>query len=76
MTLVLEIFILGLIFGLVLLPIFDGLTSLFLSFFEMIKSYFAVIIANNNQKIHKLSIDSPKCQIGFDLGEEVENDDI
>lgn len=69
-------FILGLLFSLVLLPVLDGFTSLILSLFEMIKSYFARLIATNNQKIQELSAEPPKFKIGFDLGEEVENDDL
>lgn len=71
-------FIMGLVFGISLIPIIDGLTSLVLSFFEMIKSYFALLIANNNQKIQELSIDTPKHAIGFAIEEEVEDydDDI
>lgn len=61
-----------------MLPLLDGFTSLVLSFFEMIKSYFARVIATNNQKIQELSIDAPKHAIGFAIEEEVEdyNDDI
>lgn len=72
------IFIMGLIFGVSILPLLDSFTSLILSFIEMIKSYFARIIATNNQKIQKLSIDAPKQMIGFSIGEEVEdyNDNI
>lgn len=74
---VLKIFILGLIFGLVIQPLLDGFTSLILSFFEMIKGYFALKIAQSNQKIQNLSTDVPtQCAIGFALGEEVEDDDI
>ena len=69
------IFIMGLVFGIVMLPLLDGFTSLALSFFEMIKSYFARAIAKNNQKIQELSIDTPKRTIGFAIGEEVEDDD-
>lgn len=71
-----EIFILGLVFGLVMVPVLDGLTSLILSFFEMIKSYFALKIATHNQLIQDLSAEPPIRKIGFDLGEEVENDDL
>jgi hypothetical protein len=66
----------GLIFGIAMLPLLDGFTSLVLSFFEMIKSYFALKIANNNQKIQELSADPPKHIIGFDLRGEVEENDI
>lgn len=72
------IFIMGLVFGVSILPLLDSFTSLILSFIEMIKSYFARIIATNNQKIQELSIDTPKQMIGFSIGEEVEdyNDNI
>ena len=71
----LAIFIMGLVFGVSILPLLDGFTSLVLSFFEMIKSYFARVIATNNQKIQELSIDAPKHAIGFAIGEEVEDYD-
>ena len=71
-----EIFVFGLIFGLVMTPVLDGITSLILSFFEMIKSYFALKIATHNQLIEDLSAETPIRKIGFDLGEEVENDDL
>lgn len=72
------IFIMGLVFGIAMLPLLDGFTSLVLSFFEMVKSYFARTIAINNQKIQELSIDAPKHAIGFSIEEEVEDydDDI
>ena len=69
------IFIMGLVFGVSILPLLDSFTSLVLSFFEMIKSYFARIIATNNQKIQELSIDTQKHAIGFTIGEEVEDYD-
>ena len=71
----LAIFIMGLVFGVSILPLLDSFTSLVLSFFEMIKSYFARVIATNNQKIQELSIDAPKHAIGFAIGEEVEDYD-
>ena len=71
----LAIFIMGLVFGIVILPLLDGFTSLVLSFFEMIKSYFALKIAKNNQKIQEVSSE-PQRMIGFNLsGEEEEIDD-
>ena len=69
------IFIMGLVFGISVLPLLDSFTSLVLSFFEMIKSYFAFVIARNNQKIQELSIDAPQHAIGFTIGEEVEDYD-
>ena len=69
------IFIMGLVFGVSILPLLDSFTSLILSFIEMIKSYFARIIATNNQKVQELSIDTPKHAIGFAIGEEVEDYD-
>ena len=71
----LAIFIMGLVFGVSILPLLDSFTSLVLSFFEMIKSYFACVIARNNQKVQELSIDTPKHAIGFAIGEEVEDYD-
>lgn len=68
-------FILGLIFGIAFIPLIDGFTSLVLSFYEMIKSYFALLIAINNQKIQELSTDTSKHVIGFAIGEEVEDSD-
>ena len=69
------IFIMGLVFGVSILPLLDSFTSLILSFFEMIKSYFARVIAANNQKIQELSIDTQKHVVGFTIGEEVEDYD-
>ena len=69
------IFIMGLVFGIAMLPLLDSFTSLVLSFFEMINSYCACIIARNNQKVQELSIDTPKHAIGFAIGEEVEDYD-
>lgn len=69
------IFIMGLVFGVSILPLLDSFTSLILSFFEMIKSYFACVIARNNQKVQELSIDAPQHAIGFAIGEEVEDYD-
>ena len=68
-----EKFIIGLVFGLSIQPLLDGFTSLVLSFFKMIKSYFAVKIAANNQKISILS-DGKKTILGF--RGEVEDYDI
>lgn len=72
------LFIIGLVFGLVVPPLLDGLTNLLLSFLEMIRSYCAVIITRNNQKIQRLSAEPVHSQIGFviDVDEEVEDDDI
>ena len=72
-----EKFILGLICVLIIIPVLDGITSLFVSLIEMIKSWFAVIIAKNNQKIQDLSApDIPQRAIGFSVGEEGEEDDL
>ena len=70
-------FILGMVFIILVQPLLDGLTSLILSFFEMIKSYFAIKIAKSNQKIQEASAE-PKYAIGFavDVEEEVEDDDL
>lgn len=71
-----ENFIIGLIFGLSIQPLLDGFTSLVMSFFEMIKSYFAIKIATNDKKITDLSSEVKKNIIGFSAGEEVDDYDI
>ena len=71
-----ENFLFGLIFAIVLLPLFDGLTTLVLSFFEMIKSLFARVINHNNNKINGLEDNIVKNKIGFSIEEEVEEDDL
>lgn len=72
-----EKFILGVIFVLVVIPTLDVLTSFIVSFIEMIKSWFAIVIAKNNQKIQDLSApDIPQRAIGFAIGEEGEEDDL
>lgn len=71
-----ENFLFGLIFAIVLLPLFDGLTTLILSFFEMIKSFFARVINHNNNKINGLEDNIVKNKIGFSIEEEVEEDDL
>lgn len=70
-----ENFLFGLIFAIVLLPLFDSLTTLVLSFFEMIKSFFARVI-NHNNKINGLEDNIVKNKIGFSIEEEVEEDDL
>ena len=68
----------GLVFGIATLPLLDGFTSLVLSFFEMIKSYFAIIISKNNQKIQS-NVPEPLHAIGFQYSgeeEDFDNDDI
>ncbi len=65
-----ELFILGMIFCLVVQPLLDGFTSLILSLFEMIKSYLAITISKNNQKI-QCNAPSSTHAIGFQYtGEE------
>ena len=71
-------FILGVVFCLLVQPFLDGFTSLILSFFEMIKSYFAIIISKNNQKIQS-NVPEPLQAIGFQYSgeeEDFDNDDI
>jgi divalent metal cation (Fe/Co/Zn/Cd) transporter len=73
----LEKFILGIIFVLVAIPTLDALTSFIVSFMEMIKSWFAIVIAKNNQKIQDLSApDIPQRAIGFAIEEGVDEDDL
>lgn len=69
-------FILGMIFVLVAQPLLDGFTSIILSFFEMIKSYMAVVINKNNQKIE--GDEGSTNLIGFQYTAEEENfeDDV
>lgn len=75
-------FIFGILFALVIIPIADGITSLILSFFEMIKSYISVKIAKCNQKIQNSVVQDDKRIIGFSIPdddtkeEEGETDDI
>lgn len=72
-----EKFILGIIFVLVVIPTLDVLTSFIVSFIEMIKSWFAIVIAKNNQKIQDLSApDIPQHAIGFAIEEEVDENDL
>lgn len=72
-----EKFILGIIFVLVVIPTLDVLTSFIVSFIEMIKSWFAIVIAKNNQKIQDLSApDIPQRAIGFAIEEEVDENDL
>jgi hypothetical protein len=65
-------FILGIIFGQFIQPVLDGLTSLVLSFIEMIKNNIAIKIAINNQKIQQLSSEVSRPTIGFSIETEVE----
>ena len=68
-------FVLGFIFCLSIQPLLESITSLLMSFVEMLKSYMAVKISNNNQKMN--SEETTSHPIGFALsGEEVETDDI
>lgn len=70
-----KIFLLGIVFGCVFLPILDSFTSLIISFFEMLKSYIGVKIVKNNQKT--ITDETPvKQEIGFAYREEVENYDL
>lgn len=71
-----EIFIIGLLFGCVILPLLDGLISLVLAFFEMIKSYITVKIVTNNQKINPAGENEQTQAIGFVYREEEQEDDI
>lgn len=68
-------FILGFIFCLSIQPLLESITSLLISFIEMLKSYIAVKISNNNQKMNLEETTS--YPIGFALnGEGVGTDDI
>ena len=67
-------FIFGLLCGTILVPVLEGLCSLILSGFEVIKNYFSYIITKNNCKIEQLKEKPCKSRIGFNV--EVESDDI
>ena len=71
-------FILGIVFALVIIPIMDSLTSLIITFLEMLKSHLGIYIARNNQRIEENST-RPQRLIGFTVSEkeeEVEDDDL
>ena len=74
-----EIFVLGIIFGLVIQPILDGLVSIILSFFELIKSSIALRISKANQQMRKLSeeeMEEPRTILGFTAPVEEEGIEI
>ena len=66
-------FFLGFLFSLLVQPIAEGLSALVLTFFELIKSHWAITINKNNQLIHggKESVHA----IGFCAPDEEEYDD-
>lgn len=70
-------FILGIIFIIMVIPISESITSLILTFIEALKSELGAWIAKNNQKVEKNSA-QPQRLIGFAISEEeeVENDDL
>ena len=59
------------------MPVLSGMADLVLSFLEAVKSYFALTIAGNNNKIQALTDKSPQRAIGFVVNskEEEEEDD-
>lgn len=67
-------FILGMVFILSIQPLMDSLTSLILSFLEMIKSYIGVIIHKNNEKMGEYSPEQTNL-IGFQYTPEEEEDE-
>lgn len=71
-------FILGIIFILVVQPILDGITSLFLTWLENLKTGLGVKIAEKGQQIDLLTANEPQCAIGFAVPdeEEYEIDDL
>ena len=64
-------FVVGIIFTLVIFPVLDSFTSLILSFFEMIKSYLAIVITRNNDRMRE---EPPTHALGFSLPEEDEGE--
>ena len=75
-----EGFILGIIFSIMILPVLEGITTLLLTFLEMLKGKLGIIITLNNQRMEE-SCNKPTRQIGFaafleEEGEEYEDDDL
>ena len=68
-------FVFGIIFAISILPLLDNITVLIATFMEMIKSYFAVIIAANNDKINSASIPQTHA-IGFEIPEEYDEEEV
>ena len=68
-------FILGILFIMVAQPIIDGITSLFLTWVEDIKTAVGVRIAEKGQQIDALSANEPQYAIGFAVPEEEEYED-
>ena len=64
-------FILGIVFALCAIPILDGLTSVILQLFEVIKGRLAVKLSTYNKEIQSSEITRP---IGFAVEEENEDD--
>ena len=56
-------------------PIIDGITSLFLTWVEDIKTAVGVRIAEKGQQIDALSATEPQYAIGFAVPEEEEYED-
>lgn len=72
-----EIFILGLIFGLFIQPILEGLANLILTYLEALKSELNVTIVKNERIMRGEEDMPPKNPIGFKLsGEEEDTDDL
>lgn len=70
-------FILGIVFGVVILPLLDGFVSIILSYFELLKTRIAVQIHKYNKEIENCHESSR--QIGFvveEESEENEDDDL
>ena len=62
-------FLLGLISAVLILPLLEGITDLIQTCFEMIKSYCAFKISQNNTRIQNLSTTKNQV-IGFAVTEE------
>lgn len=74
-----EYFIAGILFVQIVIPILDGIASLFLALVELIKGRINIDIIKSNVKIQKLKDslddDGPKRAIGFAVPEETEEED-
>lgn len=68
-------FILGILFIIVAQPTIDGITSLFLTWVENLKTSIGVKIAEKGQQIDALSANEPQYAIGFAVPEEEEYED-
>lgn len=74
-----EYFIAGILFVQIVIPILDGIASVFLALVELIKGRINIDIVKSSVKIQKLKDsldkDPPKRAIGFAISEEIEEEE-